>query len=466
MDLLTSSLLCLLFTWFLLQAFNSFRNGRKSSQRKLPPGPWPKPIIGNLFDLGDKPHRSLAKLAQIHGPVMSLKLGSILTIVVSSETTAKEILQKQDLTFCNRTIVDAVRASQHYEVGLPWIPVSPLWRTLRKVCNTHIFASIKLDANEYLPVNIGQVAFDTTINLLSNTVFSMDLVDPNSSIAREFKKTVRGMMDEVGMPNLADFFPFLRKIDPQGVRRRMTVRYENLLNFFGNIFDERLQSRKSQDYMASNDELNKNHVIHLFLVLFVAGTDTTSSTLEWAMAELLQNPQVLLKAKKELNQAIEKGKPIEESDINHLPYLQAIIKETFRMHPVVPLLLPRRAGSDAELCGFKVPKGSQVLVNVWAIGRDPSIWKNPSSFMPERFLGSEIDVKGRDFGLIPFGAGRRICPGLPLANRMLHLMLGSLINSFDWKLEGGISPNEINMEEKLAITVQMAEPLQAIPVLV
>ncbi|KAG4184819.1 hypothetical protein ERO13_A09G194100v2 [Gossypium hirsutum] len=460
MDLLTSSLLCLLFTWFLLQAFNSFRNGRKSSQRKLPPGPWPKPIIGNLFDLGDKPHRSLAKLAQIHGPVMSLKLGSILTIVVSSETTAKEILQKQDLTFCNRTIVDAVRASQHYEVGLPWIPVSPLWRTLRKVCKTHIFASIKLDANEYLPVNIGQVAFDTTINLLSNTVFSMDLVDPNSSIAREFKKTVRGMMDEVGMPNLADFFPFLRKIDPQGVRRRMTVRYENLLNFFGNIFDERLQSRKSQDYMASNDvfdtllhiieddieELNKNHVIHLFLVLFVAGTDTTSSTLEWAMAELLQNPQ--------------------ESDINHLPYLQAIIKETFRMHPVVPLLLPRRAGSDAELCGFKVPKGSQVLVNVWAIGRDPSIWKNPNSFMPERFLGSEIDVKGRDFGLIPFGAGRRICPGLPLANRMLHLMLGSLINSFDWKLEGGISPNEINMEEKLAITVQMAEPLQAIPVLV
>ncbi|MFQ6632287.1 hypothetical protein Gotur_009675 [Gossypium turneri] len=184
------------------------------------------------------------------------------------------------------------------------------------------------------------------------------------------------------------------------------------------------------------------------------------------MAELLQNPQVLLKAKKELNQAIEKGKPIKESDINHLPYLQAIIKETFRMHPVVPLLLPRRAGSDADLCGFKVPKGSQVLVNVWAIGRDPSIWENPNSFMPERFLGFEIDVKGRDFGLIPFGAGRRICPGLPLANRMLHLMLGSLINSFDWKLEGGISPNKINMEEKLAITVQMAEPLRAIPVLV
>ncbi|MBA0558782.1 hypothetical protein Golob_015785 [Gossypium lobatum] len=184
------------------------------------------------------------------------------------------------------------------------------------------------------------------------------------------------------------------------------------------------------------------------------------------MAEVLQNPHVLLKVKKELDQVIGKGKPIEESDINSLPYLQAIIKETFRMHPAVPLLLPRRAGSNTDLCGFHVPEGSQVLVNAWAIGRDSSIWENPSSFMPERFLGSEIDVKGRDFGLIPFGAGRRICPGLPLANRMLYLMLGSLINSFDWKLEGGISPKEMNMEEKFGLTVQMAEPLQAIPVVI
>lgn len=181
------------------------------------------------------------------------------------------------------------------------------------------------------------------------------------------------------------------------------------------------------------------------------------------MAELLRNPQVLVKAKKELEQVIGKGNPVEESDINRLPYLQAIIKETFRMHATVPLLLPRKAGADAEICGFTVPKGAQVLVNVWAIGRDPSIWEKPSAFMPERFLGSDIDVKGRDFGLIPFGAGRRICPGLALANRMLHLMLGSLIHSFDWKLEGGISPEDMNMEEKFGLTLQLAEPLRAIP---
>ncbi|TYI11670.1 hypothetical protein ES332_A09G223400v1 [Gossypium tomentosum] len=421
---------------------------------------------------------------------MSLKLGSLIT--------AKEILSKQDLIFSSRTIVDGIRACQHYEFGMPWIPVSPLWRTLRKVRNTHIFAIRKLDASQYLrrnkiqelivnvgesslkgeAVNIGQAAFDATINLFSKTIFSMDLVDPNSSIAREFKETVCDIMMEAGRPNLADYFPLLRKFDPQGVQRRMTVHSDKLLNLYGSMIDERLQSRKSRDLTTSNDvldifldiiegeELNKTHIQHLLLDLFVAGTDTTSSTLEWAMPELLRNPQALLKAKKELEEAIGKGNPVEESDINRLPYLQAIIKETFRMHPAVPLLLPRRADSDANLCGFKIPKGSQVLINVWAIGRDPSIWDNPNSFIPDRFLGSEIDVKGRDFGLIPFGAGRRICPGLPLANRMLHLMLGSLINYFDWKLEGEISPNEMNMEEKYRIAVHMATPLRAIPLLV
>ncbi|GMI96212.1 cytochrome P450, family 76, subfamily C, polypeptide 7 [Hibiscus trionum] len=294
MELFTSSLLCLLFTWLLLQAFNSFRNGSKSSdQSKLPPGPRRLPVFGNLFDLGDKPHRSLAKLAHIHGPVMSLKLGSLFTVVVSSEAVAKDILQKQDLVFSNRTVVDAVRASRHNEVSLAWIPVSPLWRTLRKVCNTHIFSNQKLDGNQYLrrnkirqlianvgksclegeAINIGQAAFDTSINLLSNTIFSMDLIDPNSSIAQEFRETICGVMAEAGKPNLADCFPLLRKIDPQGVRRRLTVHFDKLLNLFEKMFDERFHSRKSSnDVLDTFDivkdgtaKLNKTHVTHLLL---------------------------------------------------------------------------------------------------------------------------------------------------------------------------------------------------------
>lgn len=182
------------------------------------------------------------------------------------------------------------------------------------------------------------------------------------------------------------------------------------------------------------------------------------------MTELVLNPEIMSKAKKELEETIGKCKPVEESDIARLPYLQAIIKETFRLHPPVPLLLPRKAERDVDICGFTIPKDAQVMVNVWAIGRDPTLWDNPTLFSPERFLGSEIDIKGRNFELAPFGAGRRICPGMMLAIRMLLLMLGSLINSFDWKLEDGMKTEDVDMDEKFGITLQKAQPLRVVPV--
>lgn len=178
------------------------------------------------------------------------------------------------------------------------------------------------------------------------------------------------------------------------------------------------------------------------------------------MAELLKNPEKLAKARAEIRQVLGKNRAMEESDIPKLPYLQAVVKETFRLHPAVPLLLPRKAQQEVEIAGLKIPKNAQILVNVWAIGRDPRIWMNPESFEPERFLGSEIDVRGLSFELIPFGGGRRICPGLPLAMRMIHLMLGSLIGLFDWKVEDGV---EVNMDDKFGVTVEMAHPLIAIP---
>lgn len=172
------------------------------------------------------------------------------------------------------------------------------------------------------------------------------------------------------------------------------------------------------------------------------------------MAELINNPHAMSKAKAELEQVIGKCNPIEESDIAKLPYLQAIIKETLRLHPSAPLLLPRKALIDVEIHGYTIPKGAQVLINEWAMGRNPNIWDNPNSFSPERFLGSEINFKGQNFQLTPFGGGRRICPGLPLAIRMLHMMLGSLINVFDWKLENGVKKGDMVMDQ----------PLRAIPV--
>ncbi|KAK8501099.1 hypothetical protein V6N12_011340 [Hibiscus sabdariffa] len=166
--------------------------------------------------------------------------------------------------------------------------------------------------------------------------------------------------------------------------------------------------RISQD---DSQELDRNQIKHFIFDLFTAGTETTTSTLEWAMAELLRNPKILLEARRELEQKIGKGKMVDESGLTCVPYLQAIVNETLRLHPPVPLLLPRRAEEDIQVHNLVVPKGAQVLINAWCIG-----W---------------------DFRLIPFGGGGRICPGLPLAIRMLHLVLGSLIHSFDWELELG-----------------------------
>ena len=182
------------------------------------------------------------------------------------------------------------------------------------------------------------------------------------------------------------------------------------------------------------------------------------------MTELIRNPDIMIKVKKELKETIGSCIPLEESDISKLPYLQAVIKETLRLHPPVPFLLPRKAERNVDIGGYTIPKDAQVMVNVWTICRDPTLWENPTLFSPERFIGSDIDVKGRNFELAPFGAGRRICPGLLLANRMLLLMLGSLINSFDWKLENGMRVEDIDMSEKFGITLQKVQPLRIVPI--
>ncbi|TKY67868.1 Geraniol 8-hydroxylase [Spatholobus suberectus] len=457
---------------------------------KLPPGPSPVPIIGNLLALGTKPHKSLANLAEIHGPIMTLKLGQVTTIVVSSADMAKEVLQTHDHSLSNRAVPQAVRVHNHHNHSMTFLPVSPLWRAIRKICNGQLFSNKTLDASQDLrrnklhellndihqsslvgeAVDIGRLVFKTSINLLSNTIFSLDLIHSAGS-AGDVKDLVVKIMEECGKPNLADFFPALKMIDPQDIKSRNAVYAGKIIDIFRRLVGQRLKLREDQGFDANNDmlntllniaqlnnqEMNQTKIEHLALTLFVAGTDTITSTLEWAMAELLRNEKAMSKAKQEVEEIIGKGKPVEESDLARLPYLQAVIKETFRLHPPVPFLIPRKANANVEIGGYTIPKDAHVLVNVWAIGRNTGIWKNANVFSPERFLNSDIDVKGRNYELTPFGAGRRICPGLPLAMRMLYLMLGSLVNCFNWKLEDGM-----NMEDSFGITLAKTQPVRVI----
>lgn len=462
---------------------------------RLPPGPNPLPIIGNLHQLGTEPHQSLASFSKIYGSFISLKLGAITTIVVSSPEIAKDILHKHDQDFSSRSVIDSVRALDHHNFSVIWQPASDYWRNIRKICAVQIFSTQRLDALQTVrqkkvaellsytsecsdggrAVNIALAVYTTVLNSLANTIFSTDLAKYESSESQEFKHYVSEVMKEAGKPNLADYIPALRLVDPQGIRRRMAIYFRKLLEIFDGIIDQRLRSRDSSvckdalDHLLEltkedGSELTVHDIKHLFLDLFAAGTDTTSGTLEWAMAELLHNPDKMAKARAELEQIPDKMNPIQESDIQRLPYLQAIVKETLRLHPPAPLLVPHKAGKDVEICGYVVPKNAQILFNVWAMSRDEKVWEKANSFMPERFLDKEIDFRGRDYELIPFGAGRRICPGLSLANRTIHVILGSLIRSFEWKLENEMKPEDMDMRDKHGFTLHKAEPLRAIPI--
>ncbi|KAK9177380.1 hypothetical protein WN944_029402 [Citrus x changshan-huyou] len=450
---------------------------------------------------------------------------------------AKAILKKHDSSFCDRKVPESILSQpyRHHEFSLVWLPVSTLWRSFRKICDMYIFTSQKLDASQDLrrkkikdllayveencragkAIDFGQAAFNTSLNLLSNTIFSIDLVHPNE---REFRDIVLGMMKEAGKPNLSDNFPLLKKLDLQGIRRRNTLHASKMFEALDRLIDQRLKKRQEPSCSASteskdmldtvlniiqdkSEKIDTKHIKRLFAPSLINPTIIECQSNPAAIttsercsshenhAATAANPtrereqhqrpvglfepstraRVATSAASEplqtqhVSESISSGKRASsnpQSDITRLPYLQAIVKETFRLHPAVPLLIPRKASEDVEIAGFTVPKSPRVFVNVWAIGRDESTWDNPHSFIPERFLGSDVDFRGLNFELIPFGAGRRVCPGLPLAIRMLYLMLGSLINSFDWKLED----ENMDMEEKYGLTIQKAQPLCAIPV--
>ncbi|WCJ22837.1 cytochrome P450 family 76 subfamily C polypeptide 4 [Euphorbia peplus] len=494
MDYLSLLLVMLLTLALSLHVFKSKRNNSLS----LPPGPTGFPIIGNILEMGSNPHKSLANLSKTFGPLMTLKLGSLTTIVMSSPEFVKEAFQTHDQALSGRTVTYAARADGHHDISLLCLPASDQWRSIRKVLATKLFSTQKMEGSQDLrqkkvkemllfveencktgqPIDIGQAAFIAVFNVISNAFFSTDLASYNSKTSQHFCDTVVGIMEELGKPNLANYFPILQSVDLQGTRKRTKLYFERFYEVFDDIIVERLKQKSSTtevkgkedllDFLLNaNQEANKFEmslveIKRLFLDLFVAGSDTTAKTIEWGMAELLRNPEKLLELKNELKEV--EG-DIQESDIHKLPYLQATVKEIFRLHPPAPFLVPHKAECDIEIGGFKIPKNAHILVNVWAMGRDESIWENPDMFEPERFMACKIDVKGRDFELIPFGAGRRICPGLLLGHRMLHLSLASLIHSFDWTLSNDIKPNELDMIESYGLTLSRAHPLLAIPCL-
>ncbi|BAT93528.1 hypothetical protein LR48_Vigan02g274800 [Vigna angularis] len=472
-------------------------------RQQLPPGPRCWPVVGNMFQLGWSPHESFAKLAHKHGPVMRLWLGSMCTVVISSSEVAGEMFKKHDAVLAGRKIYEAMRGEHGTEGSLVTSQYNSHWRMLRRLCTSEFFVTSRLDAMRGVrekcihrmlrlieeagesgtrAVDVGRFFFLMDFNLIGNLVFSKDLLDSETERGDRFYYHALKVMEYAGKPNMADFLPFLKWFDPQGIRRKTQFHVNQAFDIAGSFIKERMEkshggSKETKDYLdvllafrgdsTTQPYTFSSRTINVIIFeMFTAGTDTTTSTIEWAMAELLHNPRTLKKVQIELRNKIGSGRNMEEKDMENLPYLQAVIKETLRLHPPLPLMVPHMAMESCNMLGYDIPKESQILVNVWAIGRDCKVWDAPLLFWPERFLepNTVVDYKGRHFEFIPFGSGRRMCPAMPLASRVLTLALGSLLHSFDWVLPDGLKPEEMDMTEGLGITLRKAIPLKAIPV--
>lgn len=476
-------LLLPLLLLFLLKHFNS--------SPQLPPGPNPWPILGNLLHMGKKPHVTLSNFAQSYGPLISLKLGTQVLIVGSSPAVAMEILKTHDRILSARLVphVSPVKSPELNHLSLGWaVECNDNWKFLRTICRTELFSGKAIESQaclrerkvmetvEFLSrmegkvVKIGEVVFATVFNMLSNVLMSRDFTRlGEESEEGKMKGLLRTIFEVVSTPNLADFYPIFGALDLQGLNKKSKELFMRICALWEPIIEERRERKTSKisrqedfldallDNAFTNDQIN-----HLTTELISAGTDTSTSTIEWAMAELIKNPESMNKVREELAREINHDFA-KESHLPQLPYLQACVKETLRLHPPAPILIPHRALESCTVMNYAIPKNAQVVVNVWAIGRDPTIWLEPLKFNPERFLNSALDFKGSDYEFVPFGAGRRICPGLSMAAKQVPLVLASLIRFFDWSLPLGVSPNELDMTEKFALTLQREQPLLVIP---
>ncbi|KAK8448202.1 hypothetical protein SEVIR_8G244200v4 [Setaria viridis] len=461
------------------------------AHRRLPPGPRRLPVIGNLHNIGrDPPHRAFAGLANRYGPLVSVRLGGVRAVVASSRDAAREILHRHNGDLAGRGGMDAWHACGHHGHSIIALPPRRRWRALRKLCAEEVFAPRRLAelravredearklARAVSPVEVAvaRVVFPRVASVLWRSMFSEEL-DP--ATARELWDVVREAVVIAGAPNISDYFPALAAADLLGVRHRM----EKLVGWTYGVIDRQVEVRRRRRAAGEprkNDLLdaaldmemegevdgeglvmNQDATRGMFMDLLVAGSGSTTSTIEWAMAELLQNPRLMEKVQEELKRVLGARTHVVESDIAKLSYLQAVVKETLRLHPTVPIGL-NKAEATVEIQGYKIPKGTTVYVNLWDICRRAKVWDDPEKFMPERFADRDVSFVGTNFELIPFGAGRRICLGMPLADRMLHLMLASLLHRFEWTLPDG-QVGGVDMAEQFGLVLSMAIPLRAV----
>ncbi|CDP16080.1 unnamed protein product [Coffea canephora] len=501
----------LAFSFFIVHFF--FKKDAKK-HGLVPPeagGAWP--IIGHLHLLGRAPeklpHITLAALADKYGPAFTIRLGVHKTLIISNRELAKEIFTTHDLAAAGRPNYLAGKLLNYDNAALGFAPYGAYWREIRKLTATELLSTKRLELLRHLRVSETEISTrnlynlwnsssgsgpvlvemkqwfaDLTLNVILRMVVGkrfFGAVDVSKEEeARLCQNVMREFFHLTGLFVLADSVPYLRWLDWGGYEKKMRVNAQEMDQLANRWLKEHRQKKQSgeatsdhRDFMDVMLSLKEAAAIAAVggydadtitkatcTILISGGSDTTLVALIWTLSLIMNNPQVLKKAQEELDLQVGKGRRVSESDISNLVYLQAIIKEALRLYPPEPLGGARELREDCIVGGYHIPKGTRVILNIRKIQRDPNVWHDdPLEFRPERFLTTHkhIDAKGYNFELIPFGGGRRICPGINFGLQILHLVLPNLLHAFELSTP---SNEPVDMTESAGLSNMKATPLQ------
>ncbi|CAN1141652.1 Desmethyl-deoxy-podophyllotoxin synthase [Linum perenne] len=422
----------------------------------LPPGPLKLPFIGNIHQLiGYLPHRRLNHLSSKHGPLIHLQLGQVSTVIVSSPETAKHLRRICTLELLSTKRVRSYRSIREDETA----------KTVKDIMMNSV-------GNEKGVVNLTHLIYSLTNRVTARAAFGKMCVDGD-----EFLVVAKEAGEAGGGFSLADMYPYSKWVHVfSGMEGKLFKIREKASRILDRIIEEHRDKRRSRKDEEGDDEedlvdvllrVQENGEVQFPLpgddcLKSVIMTDASSTTLEWTIAELLRHNEALKKAQQEVRQVFGKEEVLDE-----LSFLKLVIKEALRLHPPAPLLLPRQNSEACKIDGYDIPPKTKVIVNAWAMGRDPKHWKDPNEFIPERFVDEDCcsaDYKGTNLAYIPFGAGRRICPGIAFGMANVELPLASLLYHFDWKSSDGTKLEDMDMSESFGIAVKKKRNMFLIPV--
>ncbi|KAL4558114.1 hypothetical protein LXL04_036310 [Taraxacum kok-saghyz] len=471
-----------------------FKSNGAKSKSCLPPSPFGLPIIGHLHLIGPNLHQSFHKLSIKYGPVYRLFLGSKPYVVIGSPETAKAVFQTYENVFLDRPHHSFADYIAYGGRGFVFAPYGSYWKFLKKIIVSKLLNAKTLDSllpvrqdeiNHFLKclsqrANVGKsVELEGELMKMTNNIVSRMIMSNKCSEEDDEPEVMRKIVTDINELlitfNLSDFIWFLKNIDLQGIEKRSKKILGRFDAFIENIMRKHEEARKGKKEMGevkdlldllldiSEDEsmeikMTRDNIKAFILDIIVAGTDTSAITTEWAMAELINNPKIMKKAVEEIDRVVGKERLLRESDIPNLPYLQSIVKESLRLHPAAPLI-HRLSTEDCSVGGYHIPVNTPIFFNVWSVGRDPSHWENPLEFRPKRFEEKQFDLRGQHFELLPFGSGRRMCPGILLGLMLIHVTLGCMIQCFDWKAGEDGDLSSVDMEEGIGLMISRANPL-------